>query len=133
MRATVPILMAFALAACSTAPQPMGPNAEAEAKLQSLLAGKVAGQPTDCVPHWRTDRMTIIDDNTILFEDAGVVYRNELIGECSNLSNGFYSLLTKSHGGVGLCRGEIAQVVDTRTGITVGSCAIGEFVPYRTP
>ena len=133
MRTLAILSMASALAACSTGPQPMAPNAEAEAKLQSLLAGKVAGQPVDCLPHWRTDRMVIIDDNTLLFEDGKTVYRNELLGECSNLSTGFYTLLTKSHGGTGLCRGEIAQVVDTRTGITVGSCAIGEFVPFSRP
>ena len=33
-------------------------------------------------------------------------------------------------GGTGLCRGEIAQVIDTSQGFTVGSCSIGDFVPY---
>jgi hypothetical protein len=54
---------------------------------------------------------------------------NHLIGECSLLKSGFYTLVTRSNG-MGLCRGDIADVADVRTGMTVGSCAIGDWVPY---
>jgi hypothetical protein len=133
MRTPVIALIASALIGCSTAPQPESTSAEAEARLQQLLAGKVAGQPTDCLPHWRTDKMVIIDDDTIVFDDGSTVYRNEIQGECSRISSGFYTLVTTSSGGTGLCRGDIARVMDTRTGISVGSCVIGDFVPYRAP
>jgi hypothetical protein len=29
-----------------------------------------------------------------------------------------------------MCRGDISRVADVRTGMTVGSCAIGDFIPY---
>lgn len=131
MRIPVFLLMASALTACSTAPQPQARSTEAQAKLQQLLAGRVAGQPIQCLPRWSTDRMVTIDDSTIAFEDGGTVYVNNLRGECANLASGFYTLVTRSSGGGGLCRSEIAHVVDITTGHTVGSCSLGEFVPYR--
>ena len=130
MRILSPLLIGAALTACTTAPESPTRAAEAEAKLQELLAGKTAGQPQDCLPHWRSDRLVVIDDNTIAFESGNTVYRNELQGGCNQLGSGFYTLVTKTRSSVGLCRGEIAEVVDTRTGMTVGSCIIGDFVPY---
>lgn len=130
MRIPATLLMASALAACSTAPQPQPRSAEAQAELQQLIAGKVAAEPVTCLPRWRTDRMVTIDDSTIAFRDGDTVYLNNLHGECANLGSGFYALLTRSPTGTGLCRGEIARVVDTRIGMTVGSCALGDFVPY---
>ena len=125
---------AVSLGACTTAPQPETRSAKAEAHLQKLLAGKVAGPPVTCLPSYSSRDMVVIDDNTLVFRaGSGRVYRNDLMGGgCSQLGGGFYSLLTKSSGS-GLCRGEIAQVVDVSNGITVGSCVIGDFVPYTTP
>ena len=55
-------------------------------------------------------------------------------GPCSNLGGaGNYALLTLNTGGTGLCRGEIARVVDTQSRITVGSCSFGDSCPMRSP
>ena len=129
MRNLLFLFLAPALAACATAPQPMARSAEGEAKLQQLLAGRVAGQPVSCLPHWRRDKMVVIDENTILFDAGSTVYRNELQGSCTNLGTGSYALVTRSTS-TSLCSGEIAQVMDVQTGMTVGGCAIGDFVPY---
>lgn len=125
---------AAALGACTTAPQPETRSAKAEAHLQKLLAGKVAGRPVSCLPSYSSHDMVVIDDNTLIFRDGNRrVYRNDLNGGgCSQIGSGHYALLTKSSGS-GLCRGEIAQVVDVSNGITVGSCVIGDFVPYTRP
>ena len=107
---------------------------QAEAHLQKLLSGKVPGQPISCLPDYRSDNMVVIDDETILFRDGRTVYRNDFQGgSCSRLSNGNYALLTKRIGGLGLCRGDIAEVKDLANGITVGSCVMGDFVPYAAP
>lgn len=125
------VLIIAALAACTTAPQPETRSARAEARLQELLAGKVAGQPLSCLPNYRSDDMIVIDDNTVLFRhSSNLVYRSDLQGACSNLGSGHYALLTQRGGGTGLCRGEIAQVVDVQNNITVGTCSFGDFVPY---
>ncbi len=75
--------------------------------------------------------MVIIDDNTVVFRDSpSRVYRNDFRGYgCQNLGSGHYTLVTRSSG-PGLCSGDIAQVVDLGSGINVGSCVLGEFVPY---
>lgn len=128
------VIAAAALGACSTAVQePQVRSPRAEAQLQQLLAGKVAGPAVSCLPHYGADDMVIIDDHTVLFRHSSkLVYRAELEGGCSRLGTGAYALKTNRFGGSGLCRGEIAELVDLQNGFSVGSCAFGDFVPYRT-
>jgi hypothetical protein len=78
--------------------------------------------------------MVVIDDNTVVFKDGRTVYRNDFQGgTCSQLGSGNYALLTRRYGGSGLCRGDIAEVKDLTSGFTVGSCAMGDFIPYTKP
>ena len=132
MRA-IPLLLAAAAAVstgCMTQPAPATRSAEAEAEFQKLTAGKAAGEPITCLPSYKRHDMVTIDDGTVAFKNGKTVYVNKLIGECSGLDSGFYALVTNSSG-PGLCRGDIARVTDVRTGMTAGSCAIGDFVPYK--
>jgi hypothetical protein len=130
MRA-IPLLLAAALTGCMTQPPPATQLAESQAKFQELTSGKVAGSAMACLPpSVRSRNMVAIDDSTIAYVDSPRrVYVNHLRGACSNLRNGFYTLVVRS-GGSGTCSGDIADVADVRTGITAGSCALGEFVPY---
>ncbi len=131
MRGLMFILMASAVTACTTAPQ-QAPirSVEAEQHLNKLLAGKAAGEPVNCLPSWQSDDMVVVDDNTVVFRDSSRrVYVNTFSSGCSNLGSGWYTLVTRRTGG-SLCSGEIAQVVDLNSGMTVGSCSFGEFVPY---
>ncbi len=135
MRSMSLLLMTGALAACTTAPPPGPRSAEAEAELQQLIAGRTAGQPMSCLPGYnsRSSNMTAIDDSTIAFSNGsgGDVYvSNVTSGGCARLASGFYTLVTRTTGSR-LCSGDIANVTDLRTGIIVGSCALGEFTPYR--
>lgn len=134
MRSLAIALIASALAACTTAPEPMTRSAEAEAQLNRMLAGKTAGTPISCLPSWRSGNMVTIDDNTVVFRDGpNRLYRNDFGGgTCHRLGTGSYALVTRSHSS-SLCSGDIAQVVDVANGFTVGSCVLGEFVPYAAP
>lgn len=128
------LLITAALASCTTAP-PLEPrSAEAEAELQQLIQGRVAGQPTRCLPSYtaRSGNMIVIDDNTIAFRNVGgdVYVNNVGSGGCSPLGSGIYTLVTRTSGS-GLCSGDISQVVDLTSGMTFGSCALGDFIPYR--
>ena len=132
MRSVSLLLLTVALGACSTTPQ-MGRSAEADANLEKLIAGKTAGPGRACLPHHRSGNMVVIDDNTVVFDSGRTVYRNDFQGtQCSHLGSGFYALVTRTSG-TGLCRGDIAQVVDTSSGMPVGSCVLGDFVPYTAP
>lgn len=129
MRA-IPILVAAAtLAGCMTQPPAPTRTAEGQAKLQRLIAGKVAKAPVTCLSSLRTRNSTTIDNSTIAFRTGQTVYVNHLRGACSQLDSNFYTLVTRSSGS-GLCSGDIADVTDLRSGMIVGSCALGEFVPY---
>lgn len=122
------------LASCATTGQPEPRSPQAQAELDRWLTGKVAGQPQSCLPNYRAQDMVVIDENTILFRDgSNRVWRTDLKGPCNNLGRPGTALLTRQFGGTGLCSGEIAQVIDTGGGFTVGSCAMGDFVPYTGP
>ena len=129
MRGMSLLLAAAALSSCSTAPQHRSANAENE--LRMALEGKVAQRAVSCLPRFRSSDMQVIDDGTLLFRDGRTVYRNDLNGgTCSGLRSG-NTLVTRQFGP--LCRGDIAHVVNVSTGMTLGSCVIGDFVPYSMP
>ena len=129
MRTMLVIGFGLALAGCATQSPVPTRTAEAQADLNKLIAGKNAGAPFTCLQHYHSDDMVRIDESTVAFKQGRRVYVNHLIGACSNLDSSFYALVTKSSG-TGLCRGDIAYVQDVSNGTIVGSCAIGDFVPY---
>ena len=118
------------MCACATASEPAERSAKAQAEYDRLLAGKTAGKAEKCLPTYRSNDMTIIDDDTILFRDGRTTYVNHPLGGCMNLDRSGSALVTRNFGPQ-LCRGDIATVVDNSSGITLGSCSLGDFVPYR--
>jgi hypothetical protein len=52
---------------------------------------------------------------------------------CGQLGRPSYAFLTRQYGTSDLCRGDIGQVVDTTNHMTVGSCVIGDIIPYVKP
>lgn len=130
MRILSLLLIAPGLASCYAAAMDGPPmrTAEADARLQSLLAGKVAGPPQSCLPARMANNQMTIDSQTIAFRDGSRVYVNHLSGGCGNLG-GSRSLVIRNPTG-SLCRGQIAEVVDLTLGASVGGCVFGDFVPY---
>lgn len=136
MRALITAALVTAtLGACAIGDTQQGQRSlRAQQTLDQYLSGKVAGQPQSCLPRYRADDMVVVDDRTILYRDgSNRVWRNDPVGGCSGLGRPGTALVTRSFGGTGLCRGEIAQVVDTSAGFTVGSCSFSDFVPYTGP
>lgn len=121
---------------CACAGQPMGPdrNPGGNARLAEALAGKVAGRPVSCLPHYRNSQMEVIDSETILFRDGRTSYVQHTRGGCYPYGQrAGYALVTKQVGSLGICRGDIAQVIDTSSGMFAGSCSFNDFIPYRAP
>lgn len=140
MRTAVPLFLAAAAAGCSYQAPPPGPpqpsivDQRAQAKLSQLLAGKVPGPPQSCLANYRQKEMIVVNGNTIAFRDGvNRVWITHPQGSCEMLSSGPYALVTRQIGGLGLCAGDIGEVVDTMSGTTVGSCVMGPFVPYTFP
>lgn len=135
MRVISVLTAGAALASCTAAPY-MAPTrtAENQRQYEMLLAGKVAQAPISCLPHYSSGDMRTIDDSTILFRDGSYrTYVAHMQSDCPGIANGHYALVTHQFGTADLCRGDIAQVVDTVARISVGSCVFGDFVPYVRP
>ena len=131
MRILLLAVAATSLAGCETTDsQPAQRSAAAQATYDKMLVGKTAGRAAKCLPLQRSNDMVVIDDDTILYRDGRTTYVNHPLGSCNLLGRGSYALVTRSSGSQ-LCRGDIANVVDASTGMTVGSCALGDFVPYK--
>jgi hypothetical protein len=124
-----------ALASCTNGPPvPTIRTAENEHALQMLVAGKVAQQPLSCLPHYRSEDMRVIDEETVAFRDGSRrTYVGHLAGGCNHLGSPGFAMVTRKVGSADLCRGDIARIVDTQNGFTVGSCVFGDFVPYVAP
>lgn len=123
------------LAACATTAEDSAERSpEAQQLLARYLDGRTAGQPQSCLPSFRSHDMVVVDERTILFRDgANRVWRTEVQGPCNGLGRPGTALLTRQFGSGQLCRGEVAQILDTTGGFTIGSCSFGDFVPYTGP
>ena len=134
MRIPALVLIACAAGSCTTGPQqPVQLTPHEQAELARLTEGKVAGPPTSCLQHYNSNDMITVNESTVAFRQGrGRVWLNNMQGGCPNLRPP-YALVTRQFGSAQLCRGDIAQVIDTSTGITVGSCVFGDFVPYAKP
>src|SRR6476619_7029167 len=130
----ISVLMAGAvLASCTTAPPAPTRTADKQRDYEMALAGKVPQPPISCLPHYRANDTRTIDENTILFRNGSTTYGAHMRGGCNVLGSGSYALVTRQFGTADLCSGDIAQVVDTVNGTSVGSCVWGEFTPYVRP
>jgi hypothetical protein len=131
MRSLSLVLIAATLASCTTSPpQQLVRSDRAEAQLRTLVAGRAVGKPQSCLPNYRSTNLIIVDDGTAFYRSGAQLFRQDFQGgRCRGLASSHYALVTRQFGG-SLCRGDIAQVMDTSTGMSVGSCVIGDFVPY---
>ena len=130
MRIGLLLIGAAAVAGCAPA-APVERTAEAQTHLDKVLAGRVAGPPQNCLNQFRTRDMITIDDNTVLFKVGSTYYRNDFRSEgCSQLSRPGSAMVTKSPT-TQLCSGDIITINDTASGMMLGACSFGEFVPYR--
>ena len=132
MRVISVLIAGAVLASCTTGPGPAPTRtAEKQREYRALLIGKVPQTPISCLPHYRSGDMRTIDEETILFRDGSRrVYVAHMQGGCSGLGRGSTALVTRQFGSADLCRGDIAQVVDTLNRFPIGSCVFGDFVPY---
>ncbi|WP_417592616.1 hypothetical protein [Parasphingorhabdus sp.] len=101
-----------------------------QAMLDKRLEGRTAGEPKSCISSNDQRNMTVISDDLLLFSssrNAKTIYVNKPYGGCRNADR---NILVYRRSTAALCRGDIIQLVDNASGMTVGSCAFGEFVPY---
>lgn len=137
MRSMSFLIAGTILASCTTAPAPPGAqmrSASGQRAYESLITGRVAGQPISCLPTYQQNDMSVIDGQSIAFRASSrTAYLVRFTPGCELLDAGHYALLSRQFGGNQLCRGDIQQVVDLTNHITVGSCTVAAIVPYSRP
>jgi hypothetical protein len=127
--------VALTLAAAST---PAGPphSPEAQAKLDKLLNGRVAGEQRACIPVDSTKSAIAIDESTIVFRDGPRIWLNNLrAGNGCSMIGHPYAMETESHVRQ-VCSGTTINVLDLSEaggGAAVGACVLGDFVLYSKP
>ena len=126
------VLPVLALSACASPPPPYaGPNDQS--LIAAELAGRVAGQPTQCLPGFARDEMRAVGNNAVLIRDGSTTWLSNTDGNCRSTVSGGLALVIEKRGTDSLCRGDIAKVVDLQSGALFGTCSFGDFVPYRRP
>lgn len=98
--------------------------------VEQALAGYTAGKPTSCLPTNRSYSSRRVGERTVLFRiGQRELWRNDLPPQCAGIDS-VAALVSQTPTGR-LCRGDIVNFVDLRTGFQFGACPLGEFVPYR--
>jgi len=119
------LVFAIALAGCAAVGE------SGEEQLAREIAGRVAGEPRDCVPASTGHTLHAIDNQTIVYRTSDTVWVNRLGGECSGL--GPLSTLQVEAFSSQFCRGDRVRGVEPGQSIPGPYCPLGQFVPYRTP
>ena len=112
------------------APTQPARSPQAQAYLDQLLAGRVAGETRRCLNYEKTISPVGVDDHTLLFKDGPRLWRNDLQSGsgCSNLG-GLRALMTYDRK-VQVCKGDRMYVLDMADGMQHGGCVLGEFTVY---
>ena len=98
---------------------------------EKLLAGKTPGKPQDCIDtRWTQPQLTAYQGKLLYRVSKKLVYVTDTGGGCEAVARGD-TIVTRQFQ-TRLCRGDIAQTVNLPARIPSGSCAMGEFVPYRS-
>lgn len=131
MRAWI-YLAPLAMTACAGSYEPAPLTEKQTSTLDKAIAGKVAGEKVSCINREPQANFTVISGNILLYRvNRRLVYRNDLIGTCNGLTRGD-TMIVQTFGSQ-YCRGDLTTSADLVTGVTTGSCALGDFTPYRTP
>lgn len=110
------------------APAIAAPRDTPEVQLEKLLAGRVAGEPVNCISTFGTTSSTIIDGKAIVYRSGSKLYVNEPRSGASALDDDDV-LVTKVHGSQ-LCSTDTVHLVDRTSRIPGGFVLLGKFVPY---
>ncbi len=104
-------------------------EARDNAALAKALDGFTPGKPMSCLSPHRITETQRIGDKILYKTSRREVYVNDTGGGCFGLRNGD-AIVTKSYTGQ-FCRGDIVTTVDLPANMPSGSCAFGDFVPWR--
>lgn len=108
--------------------KPVEEMTKGEKKLAKLTAGRVAGEPVNCIRTFPNDRLTVIDDTAYVYGRGKTIY----VQRTNNPDRIDHDdvLVTRRFSGTQLCRQDIVTRIDRVSGIFSGAVFMTEFVPY---
>lgn len=104
------------------------PRQTPQERLDKLIEGREAGKPVNCISHWDTRDMQVLDKTAIVYGWGNVIYVNRPINADSLDDD---EILVTRTSGSQLCDLDIVHTVDRSGHFTTGFVSLGEFVPYR--
>ncbi|HMO74033.1 MAG TPA: hypothetical protein PKD99_12220 [Sphingopyxis sp.] len=119
----------IAAAAIAAVPAAAKEKLAPEAKLEKLLAGRVAGEPRDCLPLSQARSSQIIDGTAIVYRVGNTLWVNRPRSGAESLDDDDI-LVTKTSGSQ-LCSIDTVHLHDRTGHFWRGFLALGEFVPWR--
>jgi len=126
MRKLLPLLVAsLAFVAGSAQAKPV----DHEDELARAVAGRVAGQPVDCIDLHRVRSSHIIPGTAIVYDTGSVVYVNRPRGGAEQMSD--WDIMVNRLYSSQLCSIDTVQLIDQGSRMYSGTVFLGEFVPYR--
>ena len=135
MRIRLPLIAAALLTAAPAladrGSQRAADVAKGEAELAKLTKGLVPGKPQTCLPPGRNSDGQNIDRIGILYGFGNRKYLSRMDPDCASFRFNEIPVIV-SHGDA-TCRGDIVRIVDSGSHFPMGSCALGDFIPYEKP
>jgi len=123
------LLLAAAAVGAAAAPPAM--TAKQEADFQKAIEGRTAGKAQSCVSQRLLRGNKSYGEGVLVFEGQSnsVVYVNRPPNGCPELrwDRALKTRTTTDQ----LCSNDVVTVIDPRGGMTFGSCALGDWTPYR--
>ena len=104
------------------------PRLTPQQELDKLLEGRVAGKPVNCISHFETRDMRVLDKTAIVYGRGNVIYVNTP-KNAAHLDDDDI-MVTKTSTSQ-LCDLDIVQTIDRGGHFPTGFISLGEFVPYR--
>ena len=93
------------------------------------LAGRIAGNPVDCIDRDAVMSPDIVDNRTILYRQSlKRIWRNDLPEACANLRPNV-TLIVEAYGNQ-LCRDDRFRAREPESVIPGPICRFGRFTPY---
>lgn len=127
MRQVLSLILAGAALAAAPA---SAASPDREAELERALAGRVAGEPVDCINLRNATQTTVIDNTAILYRVGSTIYVNRPRQGAQSLDRND-TMVNRLYGGSRLCSIDTVRMVDLQSGFQTGIVFLGEFVPYR--
>lgn len=99
-----------------------------EDKLASMIEGRSAGEPRDCIVTNASNSLTVIDKTAIVYKQGGRVWVNRT-AHPQDLDDD--DVLVVRRFGSSLCRTDTITQVDRLSGMFTGAIFLTDFVPYE--